>query len=217
MAVTEHPMQALAAYLPTGSFDPVVSYLHQYKVHLTVTKQRKSVLGDYRHAGWGGNHRISINGNLNKFEFLITLLHELAHLLTYEQYKNKVESHGKEWKYCYSQLLIVFVQLKIFPPEVEQALQKSIANPSATANGETALLMVLRKYDADQKVGHSTVVELEEGNLFQTENGKIFRRGAVRRKRIECVELKTGLHYTFSPITIVKKLLDPNITIANNK
>ena len=92
MAVTEHPMQALSAYLPDGSFEPVVSYLHQYKVHLTVTKQRKSVLGDYRHAGWGGNHRISINGNLNKFEFLITLLHELAHLLTYEQYRNNVEA-----------------------------------------------------------------------------------------------------------------------------
>jgi hypothetical protein len=206
MAVTEHPMQALAAYLPEGSFDPVVSYLHQYKVHLTVTKQRKSVLGDYRHAGWGGNHRISINGNLNKYEFLITLLHELAHLLTYEQYRNKVDAHGKEWKYCYSQLLIVFVQLKLFPAEVEKALQKSIKNPSATANGETALLLVLRSYDAIKKEGHSTVSELSEGDLFQTDKGKIFRRGSVRRKRIECLEVKTGLLYIFSPITLVKKM-----------
>jgi hypothetical protein len=206
MAVTEHPMQALAAYLPKGSFEPVVSYLHQYKVHLTVTKQRKSVLGDYRHAGWGGNHRISINGNLNKYEFLITLLHELAHLLTYEQYRNKVDAHGKEWKYCYSQLLIVFVQLKIFPPEVEKALQKSISNPAATANGETALLLVLRSYDAIKKEDHSTVAELSEGDLFQTDNGKIFRRGSVRRKRIECLEIKTGLLYIFSPITLVKKI-----------
>jgi hypothetical protein len=208
MAVTEHPMQALAAYLPIGSFEPVVSYLHQYKVHLTVTKQRKSVLGDYRHAGWGGNHRISINGNLNKYEFLITLLHELAHLLTYEQYRNKVDAHGKEWKYCYSQLLIVFVQLKIFPTDVEKALQKSIANPAATANGETALLLVLRSYDAIKKEGHSTVAELREGDLFQTDKGKIFRRGNVRRKRIECLEVKTGLLYIFSPITLVKKMED---------
>jgi len=208
MAVTEHPMQALAAYLPIGSFEPVVSYLHQYKVHLTVTKQRKSVLGDYRHAGWGGNHRISINGNLNKYEFLITLLHELAHLLTYEQYRNKVEAHGKEWKYCYSQLLIVFVQLKIFPTDVEKALQKSIANPAATANGETALLLVLRSYDAIKKEGHSTVAELSDGDLFQTDKGKIFRRGNVRRKRIECLEVKTGLLYIFSPITLVKKMED---------
>ncbi len=206
MAVTEHPMYALAAYLPEGSFEPVVAYLHQYKVHLTVTKQRKSVLGDYRHAGWGGNHRISINGNLNKYEFLITLLHELAHLLTYEQYRNKVDAHGKEWKYHYSQLLIVFVQHKIFPPDVEKALQKSIANPSATANGETALLLVLRNYDAIKKVDHFTVSDLQEGDMFQTEKGKIFRRGVVRRKRIECLEIKTGLLYIFSPITLVKKI-----------
>ena len=209
MAVTEHPMQALSAYLPYGSFEPVVSYLHQYKVHLTVTKQRKSVLGDYRHAGWGGNHRISINGNLNKFEFLITLLHELAHLLTYEQYRNNVEAHGKEWKYCYSQLLIVFVELKIFPSDVEKALQKSIKNPSATANGETALLLVLRSYDPIKKEGHSTVSDLKEGDIFQTDKGKVFRRGLVRRKRIECLELKTNLLYIFSPITLVKKIVIP--------
>jgi hypothetical protein len=206
MAATEHPMQALAAYLPEGSFEPVVAYLHQYKVHLTVTKQRKSVLGDYRHAGWGGNHRISINGNLNKYEFLITLLHELAHMLTFEQYRNNVDAHGKEWKQCYSQLLIVFVQHKIFPPDVEKALQKSIANPSATANGESALLLTLRNYDAIKKEGHFTVADLQEGELFQTEKGKVFKRGAIRRKRIECVEIKTGLHYIFSPITLVKKI-----------
>ena len=52
MAHTEHPMQALAAYLPDSSFDEVVQYLHQYKVHLTVMRERKSVLGDYRNAVW---------------------------------------------------------------------------------------------------------------------------------------------------------------------
>jgi len=152
-SVTEHPMQALAAYLPNGSFDPVVSYLHQYKVHLTVTKQRKSVLGDYRHAGWGGNHRISINGNLNKYEFLITLLHELAHLLIFEQYKNKVEAHGHEWKSIYGNLLLQFIQMDLFPAEIKKCLLKTIKNPAATANGETQLLLVLRKYNAHQKEG----------------------------------------------------------------
>ena len=43
MPVTEHPMQALANYLPDNSFEPVVQYIHHYKVHLTVTKKRKSV------------------------------------------------------------------------------------------------------------------------------------------------------------------------------
>lgn len=209
MPVTEHPMQSLAEYLPEGSFPQIVQYIHHYKVHLTISKKRKSVLGDYRHSGWGGNHRISINGNLNKFEFLITLLHELAHLLTFEQYKNRVEPHGKEWKSYYSRLLVDFVQHKVFPADIEKGLQKSIINPSATANGETELLLILRKYDNVMKEGYHHIIDIIEGALFQTENGKVFRKGPKRRKRFECIEIKTGLHYTFSPITEVRVIQKP--------
>jgi SprT protein len=176
MPVSEHPMQALAAFLPDGSFEKVVQYIHHYKVHLTISKQRKSVLGDYRHSGWGGNHRISVNGNLNKFEFIITLLHELAHLLTYEQYKNKVDAHGKEWKNHYSLLLIDFVNHKIFPADVERALQKSIINPSATANGETELLLVLRKYDTTKKEGVIPVIEVPKAPCSKWKMEKFFRK-----------------------------------------
>src|SRR6266699_2864927 len=97
-AIEEHPMHALAAYLPDGSFENVVHYLHQHRVHLTVTRERKSVLGDYRNAVHGKNHRITVNGNLNKYAFLITLLHELAHLLTYEKYGHRIQPHGAPWK-----------------------------------------------------------------------------------------------------------------------
>jgi len=124
MASTEHPLQALAAYLPKGAFEKVEAYLMQYKVHLTITKARKSVLGDYRNAVYGKNHRISINGNLNKYAFLTTLLHELAHLLTYEKFGHKVASHGNEWKNLYSSLLATFIQHHIFPADIEKALQK---------------------------------------------------------------------------------------------
>ncbi|MES2005374.1 MAG: SprT-like domain-containing protein [Bacteroidota bacterium] len=206
MPLSEHPMQALSEFLPEGSFEQVVQYIHHYKVHLTISKQRKSVLGDYRHSGWGSNHRISVNGNLNKYEFLITLLHELAHLLTYELHKNRVEPHGKEWKAHYSRLLVDFVQQGIFPAEIEKALQKSIINPSATANGETELLLVLSKYNAVKKEGVLHIIDVPEGALFATDNGKIFRKGAKRRKRFECEEIKTGLRYTFSPITEVRVL-----------
>lgn len=204
MPVSEHPMQALARFLPDGSFESVVRYLDHYKVHLTITKERRSVLGDYRHAGWGGNHRISINGNLNKYEFLITLLHELAHLLVFEKFRNRVEAHGTEWKNCYSSLLVDFVQQQLFPPDIEQALRKSIVNPAATANGETDLLLVLRRYDSHKKEGYLPVAELPEGAVFRLDDGRVFRKGARRRKRYECVELRTGHRYTFSPITEVR-------------
>lgn len=204
MAKVEHPLQALNDFLPPGAFEHVVQLINQYKVHLTVTKARKSVLGDYRHAGMGMNHKISVNGNLNSYEFLITLLHELAHLLCFEQYKNRVEAHGKEWKGIYGQLLAQFIQLQLFPDDIRKSLQKTLLNPAATANGETALLLVLRKYDAVKKEGYAFVAHIAEGSLFESQKGRIFRRGKKRRIRIECVEVATGHVYSFSALTEVK-------------
>jgi SprT protein len=205
MARAEHPMQALAAFLPDGSFEQVVAYIQHYRVHLTITKKRKSVLGDYRHPVLGKNHRITVNGDLNKYEFLLTLLHELAHLLTFEQYRNRVEAHGAEWKACYSSLLIQFVEKGIFPDDIKAALQRSIMNPAATANGETDLLLVLRKYNTRQN-GLIPVADIPAGRLFQTENGRVFMKGLLRRKRFECVEVKSGLRYSFSAVTEVRLL-----------
>ncbi len=206
MAAIEHPLKDLERFLPENSFEKVVAYLQLYKVHLTVAKSRKSVLGDYRHAHQGSNHRISVNGNLNPYEFLITLLHEIGHLLTFEKYKNKVDPHGREWKGAYSKLLVDFIGFGVFPDEIVKALQKSIISPAATANGETDLLLVLRKYNKQQKEGVQHLSALPLGALFALENGKVFKKGALRRKRFACVELKTGLQYTVSALTEVRAL-----------
>ncbi len=206
MPVSEHPMQALSSFLPPGSFEEVVAYIKQYRVHLTITRKRKSVLGDYRHAFAGKNHRITVNGDLNPYEFLITLLHELAHLLTFEQYHNRVESHGREWKTCYAKLLLHFIQLGVFPEDIEQALHTSVMNPAATANGETELMLVLRKYNPQKRSGYAHVADIAEGQLFEMDNGRVFMRGKLRRKRYECVEIATGLRYSFSAIMEVKMI-----------
>jgi hypothetical protein len=203
---TEHPMQELSTFLPERSFEQVVQYLHQYKVHLTVSKARKSVLGDYRHAFQGNNHRISVNGNLNAYEFLVTLLHELAHLLTFEQYGPRVAAHGAEWKGCYGKLLSDFIALKIFPADIEKELKKTIKSPAATANGEVALMEVLRRYNKNAPSGKTILSALPVGALFALDSGKIFRKGALRRKRYECIELRTGAVYTVSAIAEVKPI-----------
>ncbi len=206
MAVIEHPLKELERFLPANSFEKVVEYLYLYKVHLTVAKSRKSVLGDYRHPHSGSNHRISVNGSLNPFEFLITLLHEIGHLLTFEKYKNTVDPHGKEWKLAYSKLLVDFIGFGIFPTEIVQALKKSIISPAATANGEVDLLLVLRTYNRVQKNGLVLLASLPIDTVFELENGKVFKKGILRRKRFACVELKTKKQYTVSAIAEVKAL-----------
>ena len=204
MSKVEHPLHALANYLPEGAFEPVVQLIHQYKVHLTVTRERKSVLGDYRHPFLGSNHKITVNGNLNKYEFLITLLHELAHLLCFEQYRNRVEAHGKEWKNIYGSLLKAFIDLNLFPDDITKSLKKTLLNPAATANGETALLLVLRRYNPLKKAGVVVLAHLADGTLFKEIKGRTFRKIKLRRKRIECIEIATGNIYLFSALSEVE-------------
>ena len=199
---TEYPLSALDKFLPEGSFDLVVGYLHQYKVHLTVTQARKSILGDYRGVQ-GGHHRISVNGNLNRYSFLITLLHELAHLLTFDQYAHRVLPHGNEWKQHYASLLVDFVKAGIFPPDIVSELKKSIQNPAASCGGELSLMCVLRKYDP-VKEGHLLVEKVPFHTPFLDEKGRIFVKKEKRRTRFVCVEVKTGLTYLFSPIYEVR-------------
>ncbi|MFI5185166.1 MAG: SprT-like domain-containing protein [Chitinophagales bacterium] len=199
MPKKEAPLDHLQKFLPTGTYDAVVQYLQFYKVHLTVARERKSILGDYRHRTHFSNHRISVNGNLNHFSFLITLLHELAHLLTFEQYANKVLSHGREWKAIYGKLLHQFVQNKIFPADIEKELLNSLKNPAATSCAEDGLIRVLRKYD-DAKTHVRLVEEIAENGIFRCNDGRVFKKGAKMRKRYKCTEVRTGKVYLFSPV-----------------
>jgi SprT protein len=205
MPKQEAPLQQLKTYLPEGSFDDVAHYLLHYKVHLTVTRERSSVLGDYRNAHSGNNHRISINGNLNPYSFLITLLHELAHLFTYERHGHRVQAHGNEWKNEYSKILAQFLLKKIFPPDIDKALLKTLQNPAASSCADTALLRVLHRYDKKED-GILLVENLPAGSLFKIKDGKVFKKEERIRKRYRCVEVATGKVYLFSPVYEVSVL-----------
>jgi SprT protein len=205
MGKKEAPITTLQHYLPEGTFDAVVHYLNSYHVHLTIARDRKSILGDYRHRLQNENHRISVNGNLNKYSFLLTLLHELAHLLTFEEFGNKVNAHGKEWKTIFGQLLAQFIQHNIFPDDIKRAVLKSIHNPAASSCSDEHLLRILKKYD--EKETHLVFVEsIPEGTLFKTHDGKIFKKGEKIRKRYKCVEVKTKKMYLFSAVYEVEAL-----------
>lgn len=196
---------ALASYVPIGSFEPVLQYIIDYKVQLTVTRSRSTVLGDYRHAHAGKNHRISVNGDLNKYSFLITLLHEIAHLITFEKHGNRVQPHGQEWKMLFGNLLSVFTQKNIFPDDVQQTLLSSINNPAASSCGDEKLLRVLKKYD-EQKQGIFFVEQINQGEKFKIKGNRIFEKGEKIRKRFKCKELATGKWYLFSPVSEVMKV-----------
>jgi hypothetical protein len=209
MPKKEVPMGQLQDYLPPGTYEPVLEYLRQYKVHLTVARERKSILGDYRHRTHQENHRISVNGNLNTYSFLITLLHELAHLVTFEQFSNRVAAHGKEWKTIYAQFLRQFLEHKIFPADIEQELLLSLKNPAASSCAEEGLLRVLRRYDEGNN-GYSLLEELPAGAVFRISDGRVFKKGIQLRKRFQCMEVATKKLYLFSPVYEVEKITTSN-------
>ena len=197
MAKQEAPLLQLRSYLPEGSFDEVMRYLQQYKVHLTITRKRETILGDYRHAHGSETHRISVNGNLNKYSFLITLLHELAHLFTYERFGHRVQPHGAEWKDAFGRILAQFLLKNIFPDDIRKALLRTLQNPAASSCGDEKLLRVLQQYDP-AKAGVTLVESVPLNALFRIKGNRIFRRGEKIRKRYNCVEVATGKRYLFS-------------------
>ena len=199
MPKKEVPVNQLEQFLPPGTGEAVLQYLHTYKVHLTIARKRKSILGDYRHRTHQQNHRISVNGNLNPYAFLVTLLHEIAHLLTFEQYGNRVAAHGKEWKAVFGKLLHQFVQHKVFPQDIERELTESLKNPAASSCAEDGLLRVLRNYDT-KKENHHLIEEFPPGSLFRIKDGRVFKKGEKLRKRYKCTELPSGKVYLFSPV-----------------
>jgi SprT protein len=203
MPKKEAPLEYLRRWIPGQAAAMILHYLNHYQVHLTITRERKSVLGDYRHATRSSNHRISVNGNLNPYSFLITLIHELAHLVTFMEYGNRVQSHGKEWKKIYRKILEEFIPLKVFPADVLAALKKNLHDLPASSCADENLMRVLRRYD-DDKEGLMLVEQVPEGGCFRLEDERIFRKGKKLRKRYQCIEVATGKLYLFSPIYEVR-------------
>lgn len=181
----------LRRFLPVGSEEYVAWFLLDKVVHFTVTKDRKSKYGDYRHPHAGKPHQISVNGSLNKYAFLVTTLHELAHLTAYEKYQNRIPAHGAEWKREFQLVFKPILDMQILPLDVTLAVSNYMRNIKASSCGDEALYRVLRRYD---KKPATFLEHLKTGDRFKL-NDKIFVKGKKLRKRYECLALDTNEKY----------------------
>lgn len=173
--------------------------------------------GDFRAPFNGRPHRISVNRSLNPYAFLITFLHEIAHLIVWETHGRKVKSHGIEWKSTFGVLLQEYIEAGCFPEDLEDILMRHALKPRASSSSDQKLLMALRSYD-DAPTRVTLLEELQENALFALPNGRIFRKGKKRRTRYLCQELSSRRAYTISQLAEVKLILpDPgaSATIDN--
>jgi len=194
----------LKEYLPGAAVEQVSKWIVRNKVHLKITRNRKTKLGDYRPPIHHPNHRITVNHNLNPYSFLITFVHELAHLQVFENYKTTVLPHGAEWKKAYRRLMLAMLKNDIFPDDVKQALSRSIVNAKASSTAELELSRLLLQYDENQN--ETRVEDLSKNTIFRTENGMQFKKGEKQRTRYKCLNLQNNRIYLFYPLTPVKEI-----------
>ncbi len=187
---TDKHYQILKDYIPEAAVDGVTSLLYKHPIHLKITRERITKQGDFRILR-NGQAQISINHNLNPYQFLLTLIHELAHWLTYKKYK-RVKPHGQEWKLEFKYLMLAFLNNNVFPDELLPYLAKYLINPKAATGSDIQLSIALKKYDAPSDTVN--LFELITGNHFILRN-KSFVLGEKRRTRYECLERKTKRKY----------------------
>ena len=167
-------------------------------MHLKIVNHRVTRHGDYRRLP-NGQHKITVNATLNKYRFLITLIHEIAHLVAFKRFGRHIKPHGSEWKRTFQELMVPFIRPEIFPSKLLPLIAQHFKNPKASSSTDARLSIALKAFDTEQQSDKSYVFELPEGSVFRIYNGKLFRKGVKRVKRYECLEVATGKLYLFQP------------------
>jgi len=194
-------VNVLAQYMPPSAAPVIAKWIDYFQCEFKISKSRATKQGDYRHPFKGAGHKISVNNNLNIYAFLVTTVHEFAHLLTWNDHKNKVKPHGEEWKHNFKRMMAPFLDQQIFPDDVHLAITRYLTNPSASSCTDLSLSRALKKYDAEME--ESRLEELPFNSVFTIKDGRKFKKGERLRKRYRCVCLDNGNVYLFNPLAEV--------------
>ena len=190
-------------YIPKSSISLVEDLINENNLLIKIVKIRKTKHGDFKKFR-DGSSQITINHIDNKYRFLITLIHELAHFRVNRNLIRRVKPHGTEWKKTFQLLMLPFLNNTIFPNKILSDLANYLKNPSATTDSNINLVISLSKYDVES----STVFlfDILNETLFQHNKNKIYKKIGKLRKRYICEEIRSKRRYLFSPVTRVEKV-----------
>jgi SprT protein len=199
----------LNKYIPGNAVEVISEWIYIYDFKLKIKRARTTKYGDYRPPIKGLNHQITINHDLNKYAFLNTLVHEIAHLSAFKKYGNTIQSHGKEWKQEYRLLLQPFLHEGVFPADVIAALTEYLHNPAATVCTDKKLFKTLRRYDENSD-GRVFLDELPAHTEFIAEDNHTYVKLNKIRTRYLCTRVATRREYLFHGTAQVKAVLKEN-------
>lgn len=189
--------EILSDYLPEKAVPLALHWIENSNVQLKITKSRSSKLGDYRPPLRKKFHRISVNSDLNKYHFLITFVHEYAHLKNWELHNRKVRPHGIEWKKAFSENMEPFMNDGIFPQDLKPIVAQYLKNPNSSSMN-TKLVKKLREYDTLRD--YLTLEDIPIKSCFRIYNGIEFEKLEKMKKRFKCRRIDTNRIYMVSPI-----------------
>jgi hypothetical protein len=195
--------KVLTRYLPPQAVASAVAMWQAYPFHFTVTRKRSSKYGDYRYDPVSKEHTITVNGDLNPFAFLVTYVHEFAHLTTIVRFGTKVSPHGVEWQEEFKQAAIPFLTEAILPPDVLRVWRAHMVKPRASTTADLAMITVLRRYDQHNRA--VPLFLLPEQSHFAY-NGKVYVKGKTLRTRLYATELPSGKRYLFHKGALVEQV-----------
>jgi hypothetical protein len=202
----ENYKKVLVNLIPEKAVNTIADWILHYNFNLKITPSRASKFGDYTAPSKHNRHLITINHDLNPYNFLITLVHEIAHLVTFQKYQliyRSIKPHGVEWKNEFQTLIKPFLNEEIFPSDVLKSLISYMQNPAASSCSDVQLLRILRNYDK-RKTNKVHLEEIPYKSVFKLGSERLFQKGQKLRVRFECIEIKTKRKYLVHPLAEVE-------------
>lgn len=187
-------------YVPLKAIPFVEFLINEHNFILKIVNQRQTKHGDFRQLS-NGKFQITVNNNLNIFQFLLTLIHEIAHHVTHQKF-GRVQPHGKEWKAVFQHLMLPFLHPEIYPKEILPFLADYLKNPKASTDSDVNLSLALRGNVAEK--GKDFIFNIPFGELFIFK-GILYKKGNKRRTRFECLNMTNKKIYLFNQNTEVEQ------------
>jgi SprT protein len=187
-------------FVPVKAIPFVQFLIDEHSFDLIIVNQRQTKHGDFRKLP-DGRFQITVNNNLNKYQFLLTLVHEIAHHVTHQKF-GRAQPHGKEWKMVFQHLMLPFLRPEIYPTKILPFLATYLKNPKASTDSDVNLSLVLKGNESEK--GKNFIFEINSGSFFEFKN-IIYRRGNKRRTRFECLNMDNQKVYLFNQNVEVKQ------------